>query len=358
VRGQFVVSILLLNAIGRPALGFVTLQDELIPRARFSERVLSNGVSTLQTQLLTVVGQDTVETLINSQTEKRIFAALGMTASAAINASDKVRFDLQTSALRSTANTEVTENSGWSKSTAASEVLATGLARFQWNDGLRLGGGATWILRPAAIEKFAFAGQSGQTNFHSFTVLVPELVMSKSAGSGWSAGIGYRPKAVVTRTFVREAASETTELSEEAVLDECWSAGVVANLPSSRTLSLDVNLHGSTGAQKRDTSSGVVADEDNNRRYEVSSMWGLGDISAHRLSLGLGYQSLAYADQGSVSPQTIPMWSVLVQDDWKQGELTTRWNALLGYGSDLQSLPDLNAKYRRLIFSLQVGMVF
>ncbi len=353
-----IAALLVALSAASAAQAFMLLQDELFPRAHFSERSLARTGQFLNAHLLSTVGVDAVETPSNEQTEKRIFAALGVAAQAAFNVGEKLRFDMRANALRSIASTEVTENSGWKKSESASELVAAAVARFALNDGLRVGGGATWVLRPAAVETFEFAQELARTEYSPYNLLAPEFMFSKENGSGWSAGLGWRPKATRQRSFRRDAASEFSEFNEAVVLDEQWSAGVVAQLQNSRQLSLDVNLHGVGETQIRDPKTGTTNDDGSRRRYELSGLLGLGDTGSHKMSFGLGYQSIGYTDQGNVSPQSIPLWTLLIRDELKWNDLNARLDALFGYGTDTQSLPDLNAHYRRIIVSVQAGVLF
>ncbi len=339
------------------------MEDELVPRPRFSERILGRGAGFFSARLLGGVGQDSVETLINEQTEKRIFAAMGLSVRAALPLSEKFRLDASASALRATAGTQVEENSGWQKNESHSEVYAQGQARFQLSDGVRGGVGATWIMRPAAQETFQFAGQSAMKKFEGYSFWTPEFSLSKET-SGWSAGLGWRPRAQQSRKLSREGSDETVEIKEDVILDEMWSAGVYAQLANNRSFRLDVNLHGSNTSQTRDDtgvsgSTSSASSEDNvRRRYEVALIFGLGETGQHKLSLGGAYQSIGYTDQSNVTPQNIPLWSVLLRDEFKYTDLNLFVDALIGYGTDMQSLPDLNAKYKRIIISAQTGVQF
>lgn len=341
-----------------PAQAFVLLQDEYFPRAHFSERWLNKSPAFLHAQMLSSVGLDTVEALINAQKERRVFAALGAAARTSFTAGEKLRLDLQSSALRTTATTEFEENSNWKKIESASEWAASGSVRYLLKEGFRLGGGASWILRPASLETFEFSNQTARSEFSAYSLLAPEYVLSKDSGSGWSAGLAWRPKVSKSRGFKRAAGAEVVEFEEDVVLDEQWSAGLTTQLQGSRQLTMDVNLHGVGEGQQRDLKTGTTNDDGSRRRYELSSLLSLGEGGVHKLAVGVGYQSMGYTDQGNVAPQTIPLWTLLLRDELKWNELNARIDSLLGYGSDKQSLPDLNANYRRVLLSVQMGIVF
>jgi|GEM_PF-632932 len=353
-------STLILCALCSPsAKAFVLLQDEFFPRADFSERALVPESTYFKAHMLSGVGQDRVETLVNEQSETRVFAALGVAGQSGFNVVEKLRLDLRVQALRSVAQTEVTGNSLWKKNEARSELLASGLARFLLNEGLRVGAGAQWILRPAAEEDFVFAGETGKTSFSAFNMLAPEYVLSKESGSGWSVGLAWRPEATRKRSFVRIAAAEEARMEEDVELAEKWSAGVQAQMQGGRQLSLDFELVGVGEAEKRESvSAGGGTPLGQGRRYGVAGVLGWGEWGGHNLALGVGYQSLGYTEQGQVSPQTAPMWTVLLRDELKWNDLNARFDALFGLGRDKQSLPDLNADYRRMLVSLQAGIIF
>jgi hypothetical protein len=346
-----------------PAEADVLMETELVPKPNFSDRILSRGGAAFSARVIAGVGQDAVETPDNGQSEKRLFAALGIGARAAIPLSEKFRVDLSSSAIRSTAGTQVEENSGWKKNESHSEVCAQGQARIKLSDGIFAGAGATWLLRPAAVETFDFAGQSAMKKYSGYSFWTPEFSLSKDAG-GWSAGLGWRPRARQQRTLTREGSDETSAILEDVVLDELWSAGIVTQLAGNRSLRLDVNLNGTNASQMRDSSatassgSSATAEDDARRRYEVAIVLGLGDAGNHKLSLGGGYQSIGYSDQSHVMPETIPLWSLLLRDEFKQAELNLFVDLLVGYGTDMQSLPDLNAKYKRIMMSAQTGVNF
>ncbi len=354
-------SALLLSAVSPDcASAFVLLQDEYFPRADFSERMLVREPLYLSAKMLSGVGQDAVETQINQQTENRIFAALGVAAQTGFNVVEKLRVDIRAQALRAVAQTEVKGNADWKKNEARSELLASGHARFLLNEGLRVGAGAQWVLRPAGEDAFVFAGETGKINFSAFNLLAPEYVLSKESSSGWSVGIAWRPEASRSRSFVRVAAAEEARIEEQVELDERWSAGVDAQMPGGRRLSLDFDLSGIGDEQKRASSSAVSnsADAGKKRRYGVAGVLGGVDWGGHSLSLGFGYQSMGYTEQGQVSPQNIPMVTLLLRDELQWNDLNARFEALLGLGRDKQSLPDLNAAYRRTLISVQAGVVF
>lgn len=350
-------------AAAKPAQAIMLMEDELIPKPQFSDRLQGRGGAGFTTRLLASVGQDVVETTVNEQTEKRLFAALGIAAQAFLPLTDKLRIDAAASALRSSGSTLVEENSGWKKADSQSEVVARGHAHFQLNDGVRLGAGAVWVMRPAAQETFEFAGQTAMKKLSGYSFWTPDFSAGKE-GSGWSAGLGWRPRVNQSRSFVREGADETLEIREDVSLDELWSVGILSQLSNNRSLRIDVSLHGNNSSQTRDSTStdsstSAATSEDNSRRrYEVGVVFGLGDIGAHRWSLGASYQSIGYSDQSNVNPQNIPLWALLVRDEFKQSEMNMFVDGLLGFGSDMQSLPDLNAKYRRMIVSMQTGVRF
>jgi hypothetical protein len=52
------------------------------------------------------------------------------------------------------------------------------------------------------------------------------------------------------------------------------------------------------------------------------------------------------------------MVTLLLRDELQWNDLNARFEALLGLGRDKQSLPDLNAAYRRTLISVQAGVVF
>lgn len=350
-------------AAAKPAQAIMLMEDELNPKPQYTERLPGRGAAGFTTRLLASVGQDVVQTTVNEQTEKRLFAALGIAAQAFVPVTDKWRLDAAASAVRSTGNTLVEESSGWKKADAQSEVVARGHAHFQMNDGLRLGAGAVWVMRPAAQETFEFAGQTAMKKLSGYSFWTPDFSAGKE-GSGWSAGLGWRPRVTQSRSFVREGADETVEISEDVSLDELWSVGIISQLANNRSLRIDVSLQGSNSSQTRDdsstdgsTSSSTSADN-SRRRYEFGVVIGLADLGNHRWSLGASYQSIGYSDQSNVTPQNIPLWALLVRDEFKQSEMNMFVDSLIGFGSDLQSLPDLNAKYRRMIFSMQTGVRF
>ncbi|MEN9530174.1 MAG: hypothetical protein RI932_2047 [Pseudomonadota bacterium] len=339
---------------------FVLLQDEFFPRADFSERALVRESTYLRAQMLSGAGQDRVEALVNQQTETRIFAALGLAVQSGFGVTEKLRVDLRAQALRSVAQTEVNGSVDWKKNEVRSELLTSGLVRFLLSEGLRIGAGAHWVLRPAAEEDFVFAGETGKTSFAAFNMLAPEYVLSKESGAAWSVGIAWRPEVSRKRSFVRVAAAEESSIEEDVELDELWSAGIQAQIQSGRQLNLDFVLTGIGDEQKRDTSTPASANSNASarRRYGISGVLGLGEWSGHNLALGVGYQSVGYTEQGQVSPQNIPLWTLLLRDELKWNDLNARFDALLGLGRDKQSLPDLNADYRRIQASLQAGIVF
>lgn len=351
----FAVSIFV---FGQPAYALVLMESELVPKPNFSERVLTRGTAAFSARIIAGAGQDAVETPVNEQSEKRIFAALGVGLRAGVPFSDKLRIDLSSTAIRSSAGTQIEENSGWRKSEAHSEVNAQGQIRFKLNEGILAGAGATWLMRPAATETFEFAGQSALKKYSPYSFWTPEFSVSKDAG-GWSAGLGWRPRASKQRELIREGSGETTSVIEDVVLDELWSAGIVTQLAGNRSLKLDFNLNGTNASQvsSRNSAEGAT-DEPATRRYEVSFVFGFSDTGSHKLSLGGAYQSIGYTDQGNVMPQTIPLWSALVRDEFKHSELNLFVDLLFGYGTDMQSLPDLNANYKRMMLSAQTGVNF
>jgi hypothetical protein len=352
-------AILLIPALyfAPPASAFVLLKDEYFPRSEFSALVSKREEGPVNARLLTAIGRDDVETVTSAQKEKRYFAALGLAAQAVFFPTDKIRLDFGTHALRSLATTEIEENSGWNKSETSSELVTRGFVRYQLDEGFRLGAGASWLLRPSALETFDFSGIAGRLESQSFNLLAPECLLQKESAA-WSVGLGWRPKASASRRLVRSAASETESISEDVVLEELWSAGVATQLQNGRQLNLDLLLSGVGESQKRDPATGKVSDEGGRRRYEITSLWGLNEISGQKWSLGVGYQSMAYTDQASVSPHTIPLWNLLIRNESKLAQANARFDGLVGYGSDKQSLPDMNATYRRLLFSVQAGLVF
>jgi hypothetical protein len=196
-----------------------------------------------------------------------------------------------------------------------------------------------------------------------YSFWTPDFSAGKES-SGWSAGLGWRPRVTQSRSFVREGADETLEIREDVSLDELWSVGVLSQLSNNRSLRIDVSLHGNNSSQTRDSTSAdsstsAATSEDNSRRrYEVGVVFGLGDIGTHRWSLGASYQSIGYSDQSNVNPQNIPLFALLLRDEFKQAEMNMFVDGLFGFGSDMQSLPDLNAKYRRMIVSMQTGVRF
>jgi hypothetical protein len=347
----------------RSAHALVLMESEIVPMPDFSERVLTRGPAAFSARLVAGVGQDAVETPINEQSEKRIFAALGLGVQAGIPFSEKVRIDVSSTAMRSSAGTQVQENSGWRKSESHSEVNARGQVRFKLSDGVFAGAGATWLMRPAALETFEFAGQSAIKKYSGYSFWTPEYSLSKDSG-GWSAGLGWRPSARQRRELTREGSDESTAISEDVVLDELWSAGVVAQISGGRSLRLDVNLNGANATQLRDSdtsgaaSTSASTDDETRRRYEVSFVFGFAESGSHKLSVGGAYQSIGYSDQSNVMPQTIPLWSLLVRDEFKHSDLNLFVDLLFGYGTDMQSLPDLNANYKRMILSAQTGVNF
>lgn len=338
------------------------LESEFLPKPQFYDRVLGLRNSGGSARLLTSVGQDVVETLINEQTEKRLFVAMGLDVRAGLELTERVRFDASALAIRSSASTQVGENSGWRKTEAQSEIVGRGHARLKLNEGIAAGVGVVWVNRPAAQESFDFAGQSAVKRLSAFSILSPDFSLSKDAG-GWTAGLGWRPRATQQRKFTREGAGETVSISEEFVLDELWSAAVSSQLASDRRLSLEFSLTGAAVAQESQTastssSSDASIEDKTRRRYSLAILYALGEFLGHRLTLGGGYQSIGYADQAYVSSQSIPLWSLVVRDEFKAAELNVFLDSTVGYGSDLQSLPDLNAKYRRVILSVQSGVQF
>jgi hypothetical protein len=110
--------------------------------------------------------------------------------------------------------------------------------------------------------------------------------------------------------------------------------------------------------QKTPSSSSADSTDSARRRYEVALALGLGDLAGHRLTIGGAYQSIAYSDQSFVSAQTIPLWSVFFRDEFNAAGLNIFVDGLFSYGTDLQSLPDLNANYSRVMFSVQSGVQF
>ncbi|MEN9809097.1 MAG: hypothetical protein RLZZ488_664 [Pseudomonadota bacterium] len=357
------ITILLLSfALHPSAAALMLLEDELTPRPRFSESLLVARGGHFSARLITSVGQDVVHTPINEQTERRLFAALGIASRAGVAFSDKLRVDLSASAIRAMASTLVEENSGWKKDEMHSEVVGGGQARLLFRDGIRAGAGVIWISRPSAQETFEFAGQSALKRLSGYSLWTPDFSLIKEGGA-WSAGFGWRPRATKSRTFSREGDDGRIELSENVTLDELWSAGVQTQLPSNRILRLDVNLHGSAvteSSEEQKTPSSASADSTDiaRRRYEVALALGLGDMGGHRLTIGGAYQSIAYSEQSYVSAQTIPLWSVFFRDEFNAGGLNIFVDSSLSYGTDLQSLPDLNANYSRVMFSVQSGVQF
>lgn len=362
VHFRIITSVLIFLVQHESASALMLLEDELNPRPRYSETVLVPKGGHFSAKILTSVGQDVVQTPINEQTERRLFAALGVSTRGGMQFSEKVRADLTASAIRHMASTLVEENSGWKKDEIQSEVAGGGQVRLQFSDGIRAGGGAILIMRPSAQETFEFAGQSAIKRLSGYSLWTPDFSLSKEAG-GWSAGLGWRPRASQNRAFSREGDDGKVELSEDVTLDELWSAGVQTQLPSNRNLRLDVNLHGSAVSessedQKTPSSSSADSTDSARRRYEVALALGLGDLAGHRLTIGGAYQSIAYSDQSFVSAQTIPLWSVFFRDEFNAAGLNIFVDGLFSYGTDLQSLPDLNANYSRLMFSVQSGVQF
>jgi hypothetical protein len=345
------------------ARALMLMEDELFPRPQFSDRMLSKTTGGFSARLLSAVGQDSVEVSVNSQTEKRLFSALGVSAQGGWALSEKFRMTAAISALRASAMTQFTESTSWKKDEAQSEIVGKGHVFLLIKEGISVGAGAVYVLRPNALESFEFAGQSAVKKYARYSLWIPEFAAKKDAGS-WSAGVGWRPRTTQSRTFTREGSGETAEIQEDVVLDELWSAGVAVQLSNNRLLSLDVNLHGArsssagTNATVDGSTSTSASENDGRRRSEVSILYGFSEWAGHRLSLGAGYQSIAYSEQANVNPQSIPLWSVLIRDEFKRSELNIFIDGLFGFGSDLQSLPDLNAQYRRAIVSVQTGVRF
>jgi len=349
-----VLFFLLLNTVESKASS--QLHDEVSPRPNLSERFLGVASSSFGAQALTSVGLDSIDSSSNGQSARRSFAAYGGASRVRLYLGTKLILDGGVIGTVSSAESDFVDDSSWSRKEARSELVSDLVGRFVTSDGISFGGGVNFLHNPGSVEQFRFANMTAEVTSESAKLFATELIVTKVA-SGWSAGFGWREKKSTDRRVTRSSSGESLEFFDNVGLDEQISAGVTAQLMNGTALSFDVRTSTSESDFINLAGTGEKSSADPQRRYEVFGLYSLGDYSAQRLSFGVGYRAIGYSTQTSVSAQSIPMWTFLLRDRFKLAGAMGQVDALIGYGEDLQSLPDFNANYRRILVTIQAGVI-
>lgn len=339
------------------ASAFALLRDELAAQPDLSDRFLDADNSHFGIHALATLGLDSIISKTNDQSARRSFSVVGFESRANWRLGNKLKFNFGVQGARSDAESDFLEDSSWSRSEVQSEVFSDFIARFELGDGLSVGGGVNVVHLPDSADNFELADLTAQVDSDRTTIVATEVVFIK-VSSAWSAGLAWRGKKSAARAVRRSAANEVSEFTEAVNLDEQISAGLTAQALGSRKISLNVRTSASQSQFTTDTDSSAGASEEEQRRYEVSGLYSLDVSGFSDLSVGVGYRSIGYATQSNVSPQSIPLWTLLVRNKMKVLSTTTQIDATVGFGEDMQSLPDFNANYRRILVSLQAGVIF
>ncbi|MEY2987338.1 MAG: hypothetical protein RJB13_859 [Pseudomonadota bacterium] len=351
-----VLVILTVLAYTSEAIADTRLRDEVVPLPNLTERFLGSIGSTFGAQALATMGLDSVDSNSNGQSARRAFVAYGLASRSRFRLGEKLVIDSGFFGTFSEAESDFLYDTSWSRQERRSEVSSDLIGRFSLSDGVSLGGGVNYVYAPKSVDSFSFSDLSAEVISGPAEIFATELIVTKS-GSGWSAGFGWREKKKSSRRVTRSSAEEISEMFDDVGFDEQISAGVVTQLRSGHELVLDVR----TGASESDFTSLPGSDGksqlDPQRRYEVLSIYSLDDSGSQRFSVGLGYRTIGYSNQTNVSPQNIPLWTLLLRDKLKFAGAVGQVDAIVGFGEDMQSLPDFNASYRRILVTLQAGVV-
>lgn len=351
---MFIVIVLVIHSAELSA--DVLLYDEVLPLPNLTERFLGSGGSNFGAQALTTMGVDSVDSSSNGQSARRAFVAYGAGARTRLHVGDKLVVDGSAIGTHYDAESEFLDDSVWSRQESRSELVSTLIGRFGLGDGVSVGGGVHFFYSPETTDSFRISDLTAEVNTGVAKVFASEFVLTKF-GSGWSAGFGWREKKSASREVKRVSAGEVVDFFEDVSLDEQISAGVSAQLQSGRDFSLDLRTVASQSDFSGKLNASAASESDPQRRYEVLGVYSLGDTGVHKLSFGLGYRTIGYSNQSNVSAQNIPLWTFLLRDKLKFAGSTVHADALFGFGEDMQSLPDFNANYRRMLLTIQAGVV-
>lgn len=345
--------LLVFGASSGTAAAFVLLQDELDPRPDLNERMLGDGDSGFHVNALTAIGLDTVDSNGNGQSVRRLFSAVGVESRLRARPLEKFVFDLAVHGSQATANSDFPDDSSWNRAEKTVELSSSALGRFLVSDGVSLGGGLSLVYLPSTTDAFSFSNLTAEVVQGATKVVAPELVLCKQTSS-WGAAFLWRGSESGDRVTTRASGDELVQFTETVGFDELISAGLKLKGQSSAELGL--NLKMSTSGSALDADTGASSEDNDVRRYSLAGTYSRGDTGSQRLSFGVGYQSIAYTTQDSVSHQGIPLWTLFLRDNVKFSSATANFDALIGFGEDQQSLPDFNANYRRVLLTLSAGV--
>lgn len=263
-----------------------------------------------------------------------------------------VRFDLK---VTHSTNRQAEENEPRAVVTSSVTEYSPGLAvSFVTDKGLELFLGATEKIAPGFDETVESAAASSTTTYASNQLKAQHFgVMRRS--KAWTGGFYYQQGSHIGRHYSKTA-SDGTELSGEEQQFVAPSMGVLGEFDAGAGRGdFELDFIQARGYGPTDDKGKTLYTD-----YFEARFGGWYPLAgAFGLQGGFAHKTLAYSNSAYVTFETMPVTSVNLKAYFGKPDDQHAYAGLIaGYGTDGQSLPEFNAKYKLVSLAVTTGLNF
>jgi|GEM_PF-4782350 len=227
-------------------------------------------------------------------------------------------------------------------------------ASFAASQGIEVFVGCALLQLPESKKDVRLVSVSSQSTYKKATVYAPRLGLLKRAPS-FSAGMFYTLMAETKRTYTRSTNLES-ETGEEFVTLPSSFGGTLRFTPGGgKDLELELSL---ALVQLGDSSEKTEQGTDLSRDYYRIHLGGYFPVVSGTLSAyaTVSHRTLAYNDQGFMTMENIPLTTIQLLAVTAAAGPRFYGGVQVGYGSDSQSIPELNAQFTYKSYALKLGL--
>jgi hypothetical protein len=233
----------------------------------------------------------------------------------------------------------------------ASESSAGGSldVTFAAAQGIEVFGGAGTVHLPKAERTIEMTSLTSQSRYEAVTVIAPRLGILKRTGV-YAAGVTYSLMAEKERDYTRVTGLESDPGKEWVTLPAAFGAMARFTPGSGLELELELALV-MMGESDEKTAQGAPYYRDS-YRVRTGGRFPLGSFA---LFAALDHRTLSYNDQGFMTIDNIPRTNLELRVETTGGARAFA-GAVVGYGTDSQSIPELNAEFTYLSYAFKLGI--
>ena len=344
------VQFMLLALVLLPSLGLALNYDALNPHSIGEDALLYKPATSFNLQVDTLLIDAEVKTFpIDSITFDRAASTLTrFWGSVPVSPKMGVRYSLMTRGVLRKQEGQLEPRKiaeeQWTEGMAGTELI------YYTQTRLEIFIGVNYLAIPGFERTSKSATVETRWKFGAATVMAPHIGVVKRAGFV-NGGFFFRQGAESSRDVVKSSAQDLATLSFKESVHVPTTVAMFAKIPVAKgfVLAEFAAVQGSEGGNKTD--DGDTVTEDYTRAKGVLLMpFGIAGIKATLI-----HRTLSYADNRTVSVDTIPMSALHLKGYLGNQQNNGFAGIVYGYGKDGQSLTEFNASYKVQAYGLTAG---